>query len=139
LEGDLKSNIEVEMSQFIEQWSSHGSAMDATAEVVDKYFLIIGLDESSAGASGCGIDKSVKKIQELETKFGIQLLNRQLVAYDKEAIELVPLHQFWAMRKAALIGDKTMVYNNLVKNISEFRSQWHIPFEQSWHKEMWGR
>lgn len=139
LEGELKSNIEAEMEQFIASWSSHGSSMDAVAEIVDKYFLIIGLDETSAGASGCGIDKSVKKIQELEAKFGIQLLNRQWVVFDKEAIELVPLHQFWAMRKAGLIDDNTMVYNSLVKNVSEFLDQWHIPFGRSWHKEMWGR
>jgi len=139
LEGELKSKIEEEMTNFIATWSSHGSAMNAVAEVLNKYFLIIGLDETSAGASGCGIDKSVKKIQELEVKFGIQLLNRQWVVFEGEKTQLSPLHQFWAMRKAGLIDGKTMVYNNIAKNIAELKSSWLIPFDQSWHKEMWGR
>jgi hypothetical protein len=139
IEGELKTQIESEMKSFIAGWSSHGATMNALAEVVNKFFLIIALDESSAGASGCGIDKSVKKIQELEHKFGIQLLNRQLVVFENEGTQKVPLHQFWAMRKAGLINGNTLVYNSLVKNVAEYKEAWCIPFDLSWHKDMWGR
>lgn len=131
--------MEEELHSFLGQWSSHGATMEAAAQVVNDYFIVVALNESNASASGCGIDKLVRKIQDLETMFTISLLNRQWVVYLADQWTIAPLHQFWALRKAGLVNADTPVVNNLIQNIGEWKKAWIVPFHLSWHQEMWGK
>lgn len=132
--------IRREAQQFIDQWSSHGTQMDASAELLHHRILVIAADEEKALASGCGIDKSVKFVQQLGASFGIDFFKRTIVLYRKEGeIEESALNVFWAMRKAGLVSDETIIFDNTVKNIGELRSAWEVPFSKSWHNEMWLR
>jgi hypothetical protein len=132
-----KARLEEDLGHFLNHWSSHGNAMEAAAEVINDYFIIVGLNESSAAASGCGIDKLVRKIQDVEVNFDVSLLNRQLVVFFAEQWKVVPLHQFWAMRKAGIVTNDTLVMNSLVQTVGEWKKAGILPFEQSWHQAMW--
>ena len=72
---------------FISAWTSHGKTMNACIEIFHNRFIIVCVDEKTTFASGCGIDKSVKFIQQLESDFGgnTSLLDRMNVAYRKNA------------------------------------------------------
>jgi hypothetical protein len=48
------------LARFAEEWTSHGRSLHASAQFLHQQFLIIGLDEGIAGASGCSIDASVR-------------------------------------------------------------------------------
>lgn len=125
---------------FIEDWSAHGASLDAAFEVKFNRFIIIAVDEEKALASGCSIDKSVHFMKGLGEAFQVDFFNRMQTIYEEQGeLKAVPLHEFWAMRKAGLIGDNTIVFDNLVKNIGEFKSAWKTTFNKSWHAEMWGR
>ena len=56
---------------FIKGWAAHGAPLKASFEVIDKYFLVLAVDQNIASASGCSIDSSVKFIKDLELKFKI--------------------------------------------------------------------
>ena len=132
--------ISTALSEFIESWNAHGAALYAGFEIVSNRFVVLAVDEEKALASGCSIDKSVHFFQRIGEKFGLDFFNRMQVIYELNGeLKDAPLHQFWAMRKAKLINDDVIVYDNLVKDISEFQSRWRVPFSKSWHAEMWGR
>jgi hypothetical protein len=38
-----------------------------------------------------------------------------------------------------VVTDESIVFDNLVKNLAEYRSNWETRFNNSWHAEMWGR
>ena len=63
--------ISADLSLFLQQWTAHGSQLKAGFEIRYKRFLVIGLDQSAASASGCSIDASVHFIQQLEKKYGV--------------------------------------------------------------------
>ena len=141
----ILSNAEVDeitrsATQFVASWTSHGATMDAFIRIFHNRFLIIAADEKKALASGCGIDKSVRFVKDTGEKYGVEFFNRNLVAYRQEGeIKQSPLHVFWAMKKAGIIDNETIVFDHTVKNIGELRDKWEAPFSSTWHNEMWLR
>ena len=51
------------LARFAAEWTSHGRTLHASAEFLHQQFLVMGLDEAVAGASGCSIDASVRFVQ----------------------------------------------------------------------------
>lgn len=140
LNDDETAILTAEGQSFVEEWSAHGASLDAAMEVKYGRFIILAVDEEKALASGCSIDKSVHFMKALGEKMNIDFFNRMQTVYENRGeLKSVPLHEFWAMRKAGIVDDNTIVFDNLVKNISEYKSSWKTTFNKSWHAEMWGR
>ncbi len=126
--------IQEKMKSFITAWTAHGSQLEAGFEIKYKRFIIIGLDQSSTGASGCSIDASVHFIQELEKKYNVELLDRMNVSFKQgEYITYKPLKDFKKMAREKAISSNTIVFNNLVTNKSEYLEHWEVPVSESWH------
>ena len=126
--------IEQGLEEFITQWTAHGAQLQAGFVTRYKRFIIIGLDQSHASASGCSIDASVHFIQALEKKYGVDLLDRMNVSFKQgEYIAYKTLKDFKKMAKDKAISKNTIVFNNLVTNKMEFLEHWEVPASDSWH------
>ncbi|MDF2431374.1 MAG: hypothetical protein JWP44_1005 [Mucilaginibacter sp.] len=125
------------LNEFTTGWTAHNNQLKAKAEVRYNRFLILIVDESQAGASGCSIDKSVHFMQQLEQQFGIKLFDRFNLAY-REGNEVIsaPRHDFEAMLKQGSINTDTIVFNNMVQNLNELQTKWEVPFKDSWHIQL---
>jgi hypothetical protein len=132
------NRVDSALGEFIAQWAAHGNAMRAEGKLIGKLFLFIAADEEQTKASGCSIDDSVHFVKALGTEIGVDFFNRTITQYEKEGtVHLVKLHEFWAMRKAGVVDDDTIVYNNLINSIGQLKTSWRISFKESWHREMW--
>jgi len=131
--------IKDEMDSFTISWTAHNNQLKAKAELRYNRFIVLIVDESQAGASGCSIDKSVRFINHLEEEFGIRLLDRFNLAY-REGNEVLsaPRHDFEAMLKQGSINKNTIVFNNMVQNLRELQTKWEVPFKDSWHIQLFG-
>lgn len=126
--------IEQALEQFLKEWTAHGSELKAGFEIKYKRFLIIGLDQTLAGASGCSIDASVHFIQQLEQKYDVNLLDRMNVSFKQgEFVAYKSLKDFKKMAKNKAISKNTIVFNNLVANKMEYLEHWEVPASDSWH------
>jgi len=122
------------LAQFLKDWTAHGAQLEAAYEIKYNRFIIIGLDQSNASASGCSIDASVNFIQELEKKYKVQLLDRMNVSFKQgDYITYKPMAEFKKMAKAKAISKNTIVFNNLVTNKQEYLEHWEVPAAESWH------
>jgi len=127
---DVKSSL----NDFLKQWTAHGQNLKAGYDIPYNRFIIIGLDQSLASASGCSIDASVHFIQSLEKKFEVDLLDKMNVSYKQgEFIAYKPLIEFKKMAKARSVSKKTVVFNNLVATKGEYLENWEVPASESWH------
>jgi len=131
--------IKDELDSFTISWTAHNNQLKAKAELRYNRFIVLIVDESQAGASGCSIDKSVRFINHLEEEFGIRLLDRFNLAY-REGNEVLsaPRHDFEAMLKQGSINANTIVFNNMVQNLKELQTKWEVPFKDSWHIQLFG-
>jgi hypothetical protein len=120
--------------KFLENWTAHGSDLEAGFEVRYNRFIVFGLNQENASASGCSIDASVKFIQTLEKEFNIDLLDKMNVTfYNGEFIAHKSLSDFRKMAKARSVSANTVVFNNLVNTKAEYLENWEVPAKESWH------
>ena len=129
--------IKITSDLFIEQWTSHNNRMNACIEILYHRFIVIVADETTAPASGCGIDKSVHFIQQLEKEYSVSLFDRMQVAYKKEnVIQSCSLQQFEQLIAEGNINENTIVFNNLITTKQEMETAWEVPLKNSWHAKL---
>jgi hypothetical protein len=127
------------LNNFASEWTAHNNQLKAKAEIRYNRFLILIVDESQAGASGCSIDKSVNFIKRLEQEFKINLLDRFNLAYrEREKVLSAPRDEFEDLLRSGKINSSTIVYNNLVQNLEQLETKWEVPFKDSWHNQLFG-
>lgn len=125
-------------AEFVDGWQVHGKDLHAGFSVLYNQFLVFAVDEQVAGASGCSIDSSVKFVRDAEAAFGVELLNKLNIAYHgaNNTIAVLPMAEFQDEITAGNITPNTIVFNNLVENLGQLRSQWEIPAQNSWHNQL---
>ena len=97
-------------------------------------FIIIGLNQDNASASGCSIDASVRFIQQLQTQFDVDLLDKMNVTfYSGDFIAHKSLLDFRKMAKNRSVSRDTIVFNNLVTTKEDYLEHWEVPAHESWH------
>ena len=136
------SDTEVErlrplIRRFTTDWVSHSQQLRAFGDIFYYQFIVLMVDETQAGASGCSIDKSVYFIKEIENALQVNLFDRLTFTY-KKGSEIMTAHRdaFSKLFKEGEINDETLVFDNLVKTKKDFDEKWIIPLKKSWHKRM---
>jgi DNA-binding transcriptional regulator YhcF (GntR family) len=126
--------IKTKLSNFITQWTAHGSDLEASFEIKYKRFIILAVDQEKQTATGCSIDASVHFIQQLEKEYNVDLLDKMNVSYKQgEYVAYKDLKAFRKMAKDRAVTGNTIVFNNLVATKAEFLENWEVPAKESWH------
>jgi len=129
--------INEKASDFLLNWAAHGTVLKAAIELFYDYFIVVFVDEKSAKASGCSIDKSFQFIKNIESGYELDLLNRMVVAYRNDlGIQLTRIDKFEQLIQDGLVTENTIVFNNLVNTKSDFDSKWEVLLKDSWHRRM---
>ncbi|MBM6499506.1 ABC transporter ATPase [Flavobacterium macrobrachii] len=128
------AEIESDLKSFIENWSAHGTSLEASYLLKYNRFIIFAVNQEVQQATGCSIDSSVVFIQGLEQKYKVDLLDKMNVTFKNgEHIAHKSLIDFKRMAKEKAVTANTIVFNNLVNTIEEFNENWEVPAGESWH------
>ncbi len=131
---DEMSEIENDLKAFVENWSAHGTGLEASYLLKYNRFIILAVNQEVMQATGCSIDSSVAFIQNLEQKYKVDLLDKMNVTFKNgEHIAHKSLLDFKRMAKEKAVTQNTIVFNNLVNTIEEFNENWEVPAGDSWH------
>lgn len=126
--------LKIQLNEFIESWTAHGKDLQSGYKIVYKRFIVIALNQNLNIATGCSIDASVHFIQQLEKQYNVDLMDKMNVSYKQgEFIAYKPLIDFKKMAQQKAVSKNTIVFNNLVNNIAEFKDNWEVPASESWH------
>ncbi|MBW2960794.1 ABC transporter ATPase [Mesonia aestuariivivens] len=126
--------IQPEIESFLTAWTAHGSSLKAGYQLPYNRFIVFGLDQKIAAASGCSIDASVHFIQSLEKKYSVNLLDKMNVTFKQgEFVAHKDLADFKKLVKNRSVSPNTIVFNNLVNTKQEFTHEWEVPLKESWH------
>ena len=125
------------LKEFTQNWTAHNQQLKADFEIKYNRFIILIVDEHQAGASGCSIDKSVHLMQEIEKQFHVNLFDRFHIAWkESESVNSRSRDEFEHQIKNGNINQETIVFNNLVSNYDQLRTNWEISFKDSWHSKV---
>ncbi|MFC5195206.1 ABC transporter ATPase [Bizionia hallyeonensis] len=126
--------IETKLNTFVENWTAHGSDLQAGYTIKYKRFIVLALNQNLNKATGCSIDASVHFIQGLEKEYNVGLMDKMNVSYKQgDFVAYKTLTDFRQMAKDRAVSKNTIVFNNLVNNIAEFKEYWEVPASESWH------
>lgn len=123
------------VEQFLTQWTAHNQPLEASYDLPYNRFIILAVNQKNVQASGCSIDASVRFIQQMESQFGLVLLDKMNVTFKQgEFLAHKPLDEFVKMAKAKSVSGATVVFNNLVDTIADYKQFWEVPAKDSWHQ-----
>ena len=127
LTNDQESCILKSISDHLQNWEAHKVPLTAGVTILENHFIVIALDETKNGASGCSIDTLQNKIQNLEKALSISLLNRLNVfcRIDNE-IECIP-----TLKLADNANQDTLFYDLTIQKKSELDS-YLKPISEGW-------
>lgn len=124
------------LSSFIHAWQSHQVDVKASFIIKNDRFIIIGSDESSHGVSGCGIDKSVHQMQELEKTLDISLLDKSFVYFELQGqLTSIPFTEIRKQVETGRVSHSTLFFNTLLNTKGQLESQFKIPASEGWVKK----
>lgn len=131
---DEIEEITSKLDVFVENWTAHGSDLEAGYTIEYKRFVVLALNQDLNKATGCSIDASVHFIQQLEKEYEVDLMDKMNVSYKQgEFVAYKTLTDFRKMAKERAVSKNTIVFNNLVNTIAEFKEHWEVPASESWH------
>ncbi|ADY52837.1 hypothetical protein Pedsa_2288 [Pseudopedobacter saltans DSM 12145] len=129
--------LELLLNDFTKSWTAHNQQLKASYEIKYQRFVILIVDETAATASGCSIDKSVHLMKSIEQEFSVNLFDRFQIAWkDGNDIKIAGRSDFEQLIQNQSINSDTIVFNNLVKSLSDFRTSWEVPIKESWHAKV---
>jgi hypothetical protein len=127
--------LQSQLNAFVKDWTAHSQQLSASSDILFNRFIILAVDESQAGASGCSIDKSVHFLQSIENQFVTTLFDRLTFAYFEEnEAKTVSSSDFKRLYTEGVVSDETLVFDNMVNTVSGMKSSWLKPLRESWHR-----
>jgi hypothetical protein len=130
--------IEQECNRFCVDWTAHNHALKAKANIYEARWLVLSVDESLTGASGCSIDKSVHFIEKMGANLKIDFFDRMQFGWLDEA-ENVCFSDLKGLKEAISnenITPNTLMLNSLVATKKDLSEKWLVPFAKSWHRRL---
>src|SRR5882757_1942285 len=121
------------LTGFCSAWEAHGDPLKTSFKIEFNRFVILSVDESSAGASGCSIDGSVRVLKDLGNQCNINFFDRTKVAFLVNGkIETYPLNELKSLFASAQLKPSMQTFNTLVASKGEWEESWKITAEKSW-------
>lgn len=125
--------VQPQLARFAAEWTSHGRTLHAAAEFRHQQFLVLGLDEGVAGASGCSIDASVRFVAQLETLLGVALLEKSRLAFLQDgAVQLLTRNELKAAVADGTLHPGTFYFDNTLPTKRDLEARWPQPAQQTW-------
>lgn len=122
------------LESFIATWKRHGDDLKASYDIRYKQFIVLAVDESFNGVSGCSIDASTHIFKQIEGNYKVDLFNKLLTAFKfGDSINTVSLGDFQKYVQERKINSETIVFNNMVQTKKELETSWEVAANRSWH------
>ncbi|MBW3467640.1 hypothetical protein EGN73_07405 [Arthrospiribacter ruber] len=129
-----KAWIEDRLRQFCVNWNTHGAMMPTSFTIKFDQVIILSVDESQLGASGCSIDSSVRTLREIEQKLGVNLLDQGKVGFLEEGDSLIVNSVFKVKESVqnGILNQDTLVLNPMVREKKDLKDNWLMSAKDTW-------
>jgi hypothetical protein len=133
--GERASTLLAHVDEYLDEWKAHDEPLTCARDWRDDRFLVIGVDESAAGASGCSVDALFRILQQLQESLGATIVGGGRVYYRDHdgATRCTTRPEFARLRTNGVISDDTTVLDTSVITAADYRRRFERTLAQSWH------
>jgi hypothetical protein len=134
VERDAADRLIEAVDGFLEQWKAHGAPLRCGREWRDDRFLIVGVDTTVEGASGCSIDGLFRTLQRLETAIGARLVGGGRVFFRDPSghARAASREEFADLAEHGTVTAETPVFDTSLTSAGEWRASFERPAGESW-------
>ncbi len=129
-----QNHIQQVLEEQINQWAAHGVPLVGSVQVLLNRFIVVAVDEVQNQASGCSIDASTRWLKELGAAMNLNFFDRSVAYVDGDEIKMVEMLKIKPLVAEGIIQADTIIFNNVVPNIGEFKKNWQVAASASWMK-----
>ena len=122
------------VDEWLIDWKAHGEPLTCARDWRDDRFLAIGVDQSTAGASGCSIDALFRVFKSLQAAGGPSMLGSSRVFHRNSDGEVVAQSRDEFAKAAPSV--ETIVFDTTVTTAGAYRTTFEKPLRDSWHREL---
>lgn len=125
--------VQPALHHFADEWTSHGRSLQASAAILHNQFLVVGLDEAVADASGCSIDASVRFVRAIEEALGVSLLEKSRLAFLVDGqVELLDRRELKSAVAAGRLVSSTPYFDATVARKDALQKSFPTAANQTW-------
>jgi hypothetical protein len=138
LSEDATTTLLAGVDAHLAEWKAHGEPLTVGSQLRDDRFLVVGVDQSTAGASGCSIDGLFRVLQRLESAVGASLVGGGRVFYrdGTGAVQSAARADISALAASGAISKDTVVFDTGLTDLGAFRTGFEKPAKDSWLKTL---
>ena len=127
-----------EVDRFLGEWRAHGAPLRCARLWADNRFLVVGVDQTDANASGCSIDGLFRALQGLEREIGARLVGGGRVYYRDHAgaAQSAARAELDDLVARGVIGPDTVVFDTSITDLGEWRAKFEQPARKTWVGEL---
>jgi hypothetical protein len=119
---------------FCAKWTAHNHQLHADAWVAYNQILVLVVDETHAGASGCSIDKSTHFVEEMGAELGMDFFVRDRVFYQNaQQLGVTSLNQLKNAVESGEISLETPIFDTTASSYGAYLNAWK-PLGSTWMK-----
>tara|TARA_B110000196_G_scaffold98030_1_gene85195 strand:- start:2310 stop:2774 length:465 start_codon:yes stop_codon:yes gene_type:complete len=127
LTNEQENHILKSISNHLQNWEAHKVPLIASVTILENHFIVVALDETKNGASGCSIDTLQNTIQNLEKELSVSLMNRlNIFCRIDDKIHCIP-----TTKLSENANKEILFYDLTIQNKSELHS-YLKPISEGW-------
>lgn len=138
LSTDTQKRMLSAVDAWLDQWTAHGEPLTCGRDWREGRFLVVGVDQRTAGASGCSIDALFHVLKGLETTLGTTFRGGDRIFYrvGTESIVVADRDSFAALASEGLVDETTPVFDTALSDAGSYRRAFEVPLGGSWHRQL---
>jgi hypothetical protein len=120
-----------DVSDHLADWKAHGEPLTVGSQLLDDRFLVIAVDQSTAGASGCSIDGLFRVLQTVQAKLGKNIVGGGRLFYrdNQGNVQCAPRSDLDELRASGAISKDTVVFDTTITDLRTFRRKFEATLD----------
>lgn len=133
-----QAEIAERLDTFFERWESHGRNVEARSTIEHDRFIVITAFVPGSSVSGCGIDASVRELDEIAQRVGFSRVPALDVLYlDKGEVRNVSRSEFSRLVEQGAVTENTTVFDTSLTSAADWKQgRFESPVSRSWHADV---
>jgi hypothetical protein len=123
---------------YLPEWKAHGVPLTVAGQLLDDRFLVVAVDQTTTGASGCSIDGLFRLLRGLESRVGATLVGGGRVFYRdlQGTVQSASRDELPGLTASGAITRNSVVFDTSITDLGAFRSGFEKPAKDCWAKDL---
>ena len=127
------AEVEASLKTLCEEWKAHGHDLHASFLLQHQQFILLAVDESREGASGCSIDGSVRYLKEMQSRTGVDFFDRTRITFlEGDQVVTYAMNELKQLFADGKLSASSLTFNNAITTKGELKDRWKVAVEKSW-------